>query len=117
MRPVDFAPWTTTLTASYLAITAALIAIPGNAVPGRTWLVALHLTLSALLLLVNRARPSAGIRRVILDWHPLLLFPLLYRLRPLPLRARHVRGRGPRDRRRGGVTKCFRRAARSSVMR
>ena len=79
MRPVDFARWTTTLTASYLAITAALIAILGNTVPGRAWLVAVHLTLSGLLLILNRAKPSAGILRVILDWHPLMLFPLLYK--------------------------------------
>jgi hypothetical protein len=46
MPPVDFARWTTTLTASYLAITAALIAILGNTLPGRVWLVAAHLTLS-----------------------------------------------------------------------
>ena len=79
MSSIDFARWTTTLTASYLAITAALIAILGNTVPGRTWLVAVHLTLSALLLILNRARPSAGILRVIRDWHPLMLFPLLYK--------------------------------------
>ena len=79
MPPVDFARWTTTLTASYLAITAALIAILGNAVPGRVWLVAVHLTLSGSLLILNRARPSAGILRVIRDWHPLMLFPLLYK--------------------------------------
>ena len=72
---VDCARWTTTLTASYLAITAALIAIFGNAVPGRAWLVAAHLTLSGLLLLLNRARSPAGILRVMLDWHPLMLFP------------------------------------------
>ena len=79
MRPVDCARWTTTLTASYLAITAALIAILGHTVPGRTWLVAVHLTLSGLLLILNRARPSAGILRVIREWHPLMLFPLLYK--------------------------------------
>jgi len=78
-RSIDFARWTTTLTASYLAITAALIAILGNTVPGRAWLVAVHLTLSGLLLILNRARPSAGILRVIRDWHPLMLFPLLYK--------------------------------------
>ena len=77
--PVDCARWTTTLTASYLAITAALIATLGNTVPGRVWLVAMHLTLSGSLLLLNRARPSAGILRVIRDWHPLMLFPLLYK--------------------------------------
>jgi membrane-associated phospholipid phosphatase len=79
MSSVDFARWTTTLTASYLAITAALIAILGTTVPGRVWLVAVHLTLSGSLLILNRARRSAGIRRVVRDWHPLLLFPFLYK--------------------------------------
>ena len=74
MPPVDVARWTTPLTASYLAITAALIAILGNTVPGRVWLVAVHLTLSGALLILNRARPSAGILRVIRDWHPLMLY-------------------------------------------
>ncbi len=79
MRPVDYARWTTTLTASYLAITAALIAILGKNVPGRIWLVAAHLTLFGLLLSLNRAKPPAGILGMIRDWHPLLLFPLLYK--------------------------------------
>ena len=79
MPSVDFARWTTTLTASYLAITAALIAIFGSTVPERFWLIAVHLTLSGSLLILNRARPSAGILRVIRDWHPLLLFPFLYK--------------------------------------
>jgi len=79
MPSVDFARWTTTLTASYLAMTAALVAILGTTVPGRVWLVAAHLTLSGLLLTLNRARPSAGILRVIRDWHPLMLFPFLYK--------------------------------------
>jgi len=79
MPPLDSARWTTTLTASYLAITAALIAILGKAVPGRVWLVAVHVTLFAALLLLNRANPSTGILRVIRDWHPLMLFPLLYK--------------------------------------
>jgi membrane-associated phospholipid phosphatase len=77
--PVDVARWTTTLMASYLAITAALIATLGNAVPRRGWLVAGHVALSASLLILNRARPPAGIRRVLRDWQPLLLFPLLYK--------------------------------------
>lgn len=79
MPAVDFARWTTTLMASYLAITAALIAILGTTVPGRVWLVAVHLTLSASLLILNHARPPAGILRVIREWHPLMLFPLLYK--------------------------------------
>ena len=79
MPPVDLARWTTTLTASYLAITAALIAIAGHAVPGRVWLIGGHVTLSGALLILDRARPPAGILRVIRDWHPLMLFPLLYK--------------------------------------
>jgi len=31
------------------------------------------------LLILNRARPSAGILRVVRDWHPLALFPILYK--------------------------------------
>jgi membrane-associated phospholipid phosphatase len=65
--------------ASYLAITAALIAILGDAVPGRIWLVAVHLTLAASLLTLNRKKPPVGILRVIRDWHPLMLFPFLYK--------------------------------------
>lgn len=79
MPPVDPARWTTTLTASYLAVTAALIAILGDTVPGRGWLIAVHLTLSASLLILNRAQPSVRVLRVIRDWHPLMLFPLLYK--------------------------------------
>jgi membrane-associated phospholipid phosphatase len=56
-----------------------LIAILGDAVPGRGWLIAVHLTLSASLLILNRAQPSVRVLRVIRDWHPLMLFPLLYK--------------------------------------
>ena len=79
MPAVDFARWTTMLTASYLAITAALIAIFGGAVPGRAWLVTAHLAVSGSLLILDRAKPRAEILRVVRDWHPLLLFPLLYK--------------------------------------
>ncbi len=79
MPPVDVARWTTTLTASYLGITAALIVTLGNTLPGRVWLVSVHLTLAGSLLILNRARPAAGILRVIRDWHPLMLFPFLYK--------------------------------------
>jgi membrane-associated phospholipid phosphatase len=65
--------------ASYLALTAALAASLGDTIPGRGRLIVLHLTLSATLLILNRARPSAGILGVLHDWHPLLLFPVLYK--------------------------------------
>ena len=79
MAHVDCSRWTTRLTASYLATTAALIAMLGNTVPGRVWLVAGHLGLSASLLSLNGAWASAGILRVLRDWHPVILFPLLYK--------------------------------------
>ena len=60
-------------------MTAALIAILGSTVPDHVWLVAAHLTLSGSLLILNHARPPAGILRVIRDWHPLVLFPFLYK--------------------------------------
>jgi membrane-associated phospholipid phosphatase len=79
MPLMECARWTTILMASYLALTAALITILGHSVPGRASLVVLHLTLAASLLILDRSRPSAGILRVIRDWHPLLLFPFLYK--------------------------------------
>jgi membrane-associated phospholipid phosphatase len=79
MGGLDCARWTTTLTASYLAITAGLIALLGTTVPGRVGLVAVHLALSGALLALNRARPATGSLRVIRDWHPLMLFPFLYK--------------------------------------
>jgi len=79
MSPIEPGRRTTTLTASYLAITAALMAFLGHGVPGRVWLIAAHLALCSALLILNRARPSAGVLRVILDWHPLLVFPFLYK--------------------------------------
>ena len=51
----------------------------GDALPDREWLVAAHLILSASLLILNRARPSTGLLCVIRDWHPLPLFPVLYK--------------------------------------
>jgi membrane-associated phospholipid phosphatase len=79
MPLMECARWTTILMASYLALTAALITILGHSVPGRASLVVLHLTLAASLLILDRSRPSAGMLRVIRDWHPLLLFPFLYK--------------------------------------
>ena len=49
-----------------------------NTLPGRVRLVAVHLTLSGSLLILNR-EAIGGILRVIRDWHPLMLFPLLYK--------------------------------------
>jgi membrane-associated phospholipid phosphatase len=79
MASGDLPRWTTTVMASYLTITAGLIAILGTTVPRRAWLVAVHLAAAGALLILNRARPDAGILRVMRDWHPLALFPVLYK--------------------------------------
>ena len=42
------------------------------------WLVVAHVTSAASLLILDRARPR-GILLVVRDWHPLMLFPLLYK--------------------------------------
>ena len=39
----------------------------------------MHLTLAGSLLILNCDRPTAGILAVIRDWHPLMLFPFLYK--------------------------------------
>jgi membrane-associated phospholipid phosphatase len=74
----DFARSTTTLTASYLVATGILIAMYGQTIPGRPWLVAVHLALAAALLSLRTEPPSATLR-AIRDWHPLVLFPFLFR--------------------------------------
>ncbi len=77
-RAGDLARWTTTLTASYLLVTAALTAIAGQSIPGRLWLVATHVAL-AIALLSFSAAPSSATIRLVRDWHPLFLFPFLFK--------------------------------------
>jgi membrane-associated phospholipid phosphatase len=50
----------------------------GQAVPGRGWLVAGHLALALALIALQISSPSAALRFV-RDWHPLFLFPFLYK--------------------------------------
>jgi len=78
MRTDDLARWTTTLTASYLVVTAALMASLGQSIPGRRWLVAIHLVLAGALFSL-RTTPSSATLRLVRDWHPLLLFPFLFK--------------------------------------
>ena len=78
MRTDDLTRWTTTLTASYLMVTAALMATFGQSIPRRSLLVATHLVL-AIALLSLRTAPSSPTLRLVRDWHPLLLFPFLFK--------------------------------------
>jgi membrane-associated phospholipid phosphatase len=70
---------TTFLTVAYLGITAILILVRGRALPASSWIVAAHVAVCVLLAasLQRRALPRALV--VLLDWHPLVLFPLLYK--------------------------------------
>ena len=70
---------TTFLTIAYLTTTALLIGVLGRALPDWPLRVAAHLVASAGLLLLLRPRPLPRMLVVIRDWHPLALFPLLYR--------------------------------------
>jgi membrane-associated phospholipid phosphatase len=78
MSSADFTRATTTLTVSYLTTTAVVIAMFGQGVSGRGPLVAVHLALAAVLFALKTA-PCGAALRLVRDWHPLLLFPFLYK--------------------------------------
>jgi hypothetical protein len=78
MRTPDSARMTTTLTASYLTTTAIVMVLFGQPLSGRGGLVAVHLALAAALWAL-RAAPRSAALRLVRDWHPLLLFPFLYK--------------------------------------
>ena len=71
---------TTVLTIAYLAGTALLIGVLGRALPDWPSRVAAHLVACAgLLVVVLRPDPLPRMLAVAHDWHPLVLFPVLYR--------------------------------------
>jgi membrane-associated phospholipid phosphatase len=70
---------TTLLTIAYLAGTALLIGVLGRALPDWPSRVAGHLVTCAGLLVALRPEPLPRMLVVARDWHPLVLFPLLYR--------------------------------------
>jgi len=76
---VTMARLTTLLTIAYLATTALLIGVLGRALPYWPLRVAVHLVLCGGLLVLLRAGSSSRILVLARDWHPLALFPLLYR--------------------------------------
>jgi membrane-associated phospholipid phosphatase len=70
---------TARLTIAYLAITAFLIVTRGRTLPDWPWVVMAHAGVCAVLLVLLRRREVPAVAKVVLDWHPLLLFPILYK--------------------------------------
>jgi membrane-associated phospholipid phosphatase len=70
---------TSLVTVAYLAATAVLTVLWGRAVPWWPAIVTAHVALCVALLSLRRRRPLARPLSVALDWHPLALFPILYK--------------------------------------
>lgn len=70
---------TVLLTCGYLIVTAALIGALGERLPNGLWLAGAHIVGAGLLLAVDRYASAARGLGVLRDWHPLLLFPVLYK--------------------------------------
>ena len=77
--PGGLARRTAHLTIAYLAVTAVLIVLEGRALPGWPWVVMAHTGLCVVLMGLLRRGPLSGIALMMLDWHPLVLFPALYK--------------------------------------
>jgi membrane-associated phospholipid phosphatase len=74
---------TSLVTVSYLAATAVLTVLWGRAVPWWPAIVTAHVALCVALLSLRRRKPLARPLSVALDWHPLALFPILYKEKQL----------------------------------
>jgi membrane-associated phospholipid phosphatase len=70
---------TARLTIAYLAVTALLIVLRGRMLPGWPWLVVAHAGGCAVLMTLLRRGPIPRAVLAMLDWHPLVLFPILYK--------------------------------------
>lgn len=64
---------------SYLSLTALLILLGGRAIHNWGLLVAAHLAIGAALLAIAYRDPLPRLLVALRDWHPLVLFPLLYK--------------------------------------
>ena len=67
------------MTVAYLAATAVLTVLWGRAVPAWPAIVTAHVALCVVLMSLRRRTPLARPLSVALDWHPLALFPILYK--------------------------------------
>ena len=69
----------TPVTVAYLLVTAALAAIFHETVAHWPAIVVAHITLCAALVRLDRTGSSSVVVRALHDWHPIFLFPLLYK--------------------------------------
>lgn len=69
----------TPVTVAYLLVTAALAAIFHQTIAQWPAIVIGHLTVCAALVRLDRIESSSPIVRALHDWHPILLFPILYK--------------------------------------
>jgi membrane-associated phospholipid phosphatase len=72
-------PRATPVTVAYLVVTAALAAIFHETVAHWPAIVVAHIALCAALVRLDRTQSSSVIVRALHDWHPILLFPLLFK--------------------------------------
>ena len=70
---------TLVVTTLYLSSTAALILIFRDQVPGWQLLVTAHVVGCVTAASLRRKEPSQPLLRVVRDWHPIVLFPILYK--------------------------------------
>ena len=69
----------TPVTIVYLLVTAALAAIFHQTIAPWAAIVIAHVTVCVALVWLSRIESSSAIVRGLLDWHPILLFPFLYK--------------------------------------
>lgn len=72
-------PRATPVTVTYLLVTAALAAIFHQTIAHWPAIVIAHISVCAALVRLDRTEPSSPMVRGLHDWHPILLFPILYK--------------------------------------
>jgi membrane-associated phospholipid phosphatase len=77
--PQQLARRTVVVTVFYLLATAALIAWLGQRLPNRASLVVVHVAAAAALIGIQQGASTHRLLAVIRDWHPFLLFPMLFK--------------------------------------
>jgi membrane-associated phospholipid phosphatase len=79
LLPEQLARRTVVVTVVYLLATAALIALMGQRLPNRPLLIAIHVAGAAALIGIQQTVSTHRLLAVIRDWHPFVLFPLLFK--------------------------------------
>jgi len=72
-------PRATSVTVTYLLVTAALAAIFHETIAQWPAIVIVHVALCAALVRLDRTESSSAVVRALQDWHAILLLPLLYK--------------------------------------